>query len=112
MAPDADLPDGEPQTWFKTAFRFRGVQVAADGELGFASEYDRQTRTERVFLVDVTDFDVAPVVGAAFGGFVYVFAFTARTRHDVSASEETHGLMVVILLNMLLAKFMAAYSEA
>ena len=58
----ADLPDGQPQTWFKTAFRFRGVQAAADGKLGVASEYDRQTRTERVFLVDVTDFDVAPVV--------------------------------------------------
>jgi len=47
-------PNGTPRLWFKTEYRSGGVQFDGDGAFALAREYDRKTRTERLWRHDLT----------------------------------------------------------
>ena len=47
-------PDGTPRLWYRTEFRYGGVQFGGDGQLVITAETDRKTRTERVYQRDLT----------------------------------------------------------
>ena len=56
-----DAPfDGEPVEILRTEDRYYGTQFTSEGQLGFAVEYDRDTRVIRRWLVDFADPSVAP----------------------------------------------------
>lgn len=46
-------PKDSPRLWFKTEFRAGRLNFSGDGQLVLASEVDRQTRTERVWSLDI-----------------------------------------------------------
>jgi dipeptidyl aminopeptidase/acylaminoacyl peptidase len=53
-------PDAKPRSWFKTQHRAMGASVGADGRLALATEFDRDTKRERVWRLDAGDFAAAP----------------------------------------------------
>lgn len=55
-------PEAEPQDWFRTEHRFRGVSFGEDGVLGLAAEFDRDQRRERLWRVRADDLAAAPVL--------------------------------------------------
>ncbi|MFM1871867.1 MAG: hypothetical protein RL398_1289, partial [Planctomycetota bacterium] len=53
-------PGGKPRAWLETEHRAGSLLVAADGRTALAGEFDRKSRRERTWIVDVGDLAGAP----------------------------------------------------
>ena len=55
-------PAAKPVSWFKTQHRASGVMVGEDGRTVIAAEFDRDTKRQRAWRLDMKDLAVAPAL--------------------------------------------------